>query len=267
MKKKYLALMCFVSLTMMTACSGDKKAGENGEEQNAQTEQVAEDNNDSQAADNEAAATDADPAEAKLLDLNAMYANGDFKPGATVIFADDFSADPAGEFPAKWNLTNGSAEVKELGGRKVLELGNSDAEITPKVNGDSKTYLPDAYTLEYEYYCNGDAHYAFYTMLFREAEDAYDSEVRLDTQNNMDWNLTKKDDERLGGNYGELDKVQNRNAWNHFAMSYDKGTVKLFINGKRVANVPNIKPASYFVLIGGSAEDGRHLIANVRICK
>ena len=257
--------MCLAGLTMLTACGGEKKTGENAEQQNEQTEQVAE-NSDSQPAD-EAAATDADPAEAKLLDLNAMYANGDFKPGAAVIFADDFSADPDGEFPTKWSLLNGTAEVKELGGRKVLVMGNSDAEVSPKVNGDSKTYLPDAYTLEFEFYCNGDAHSAYYILTLHEAEDAFASEVRFDTENHMDWNMTKDDSESLSGDYNELGKVVKRNSWNHFALSYNKGTVKIFINGKRVANVPGIKAASYFSLKGGYEENGRHLIANVRICK
>ena len=85
MKKVYLALMCMASLTMMTACGGNKADNANAEKENTE----AVENADEQQAEAEADAeekTVANPADAKPLDLAALYESGDFKPGQTVIF-------------------------------------------------------------------------------------------------------------------------------------------------------------------------------------
>ena len=54
-----------------------------------------------------------------------------------------------------------------------------------------------------------------------------------------------------------------KKGWNHFAISYNKGGVKIFINGKRVANLPSIKPLKRFFIYGS---DGLY-ITNIRVTK
>ena len=83
-----------------------------------------------------------------------------------------------------------------------------------------------------------------------------------------DWNFAKTDtDEWMNGEKDELENLMNRDGWNHFAVSYDNGNLKLFINGKRIANLPNIKQAAYFYVTGDGADGESHYIRSIRVCK
>ena len=162
MKKIYLALLCMASLTFMTACGGsDKKADASDEQETA--DEVMDEQADEQEAD-EAEEQEGDApaqltitADSVITDaMRAIYANGDFMPLPGVFFVDPLLGESMGEFPSKWDLLNGSAEVRDFEGRKVIWLANNDAEITPNVVGNSRNYLPEVFTLEFEYYCNGE---------------------------------------------------------------------------------------------------------------
>jgi hypothetical protein len=72
--------------------------------------------------------------------------NYDFKPGATVIFADDFKAAPAGEFPKKWEQQHGQAVVATFASRPALSLitdGISADRLTTKGFGDTVPLSPN----------------------------------------------------------------------------------------------------------------------------
>ena len=43
--------------------------------------------------------------------------------------------------------------------------------------------------------------------------------------------------------------------------------MKLFVNGKRIANLPNIRQATSFTITGDEADGESHYIRNIRICK
>ena len=99
MKKIYLTLMCATGLLMLVACGSKGSDKENPEKENAEAvEESAE------TAEAEEAAADADvwsdPAKVEELDLNALYASGDFKTGTTVIFEDDQHKETAGQIPS-----------------------------------------------------------------------------------------------------------------------------------------------------------------------
>ena len=49
------------------------------------------------------------------------YQNYDFVPGATIIFADDFTDSQNGEFPAQWNLLKGQAVVNKQQGYQAFQ--------------------------------------------------------------------------------------------------------------------------------------------------
>ncbi len=267
MRKIYLALMCMASLSLMTACGGDKKAdkaadveGENtemtNEEQNAE-EQVAEE----QAGDE--TEVWGDPTKAEVLDLAALYEAGDFKPAATVIFEDTLGGETAGELPSKWDIKEGSAEVGEAQGHKYISMLGGTTVLLPIVGDNSKQYLPEKYTLEFEFMFGYDVYYNFH-FFTAEEEGIGDYNMRA---YNAEWNIAKSDDEWIHGSQDNFDQLVNRNGWNHFAASYDKGNLKFFINGKRIANMPNIKQAAYFNITGDGADGKSHYIRNIRVAK
>ena len=267
MKKIYFALMCMASLALMTAC-GNKTEKADAEKEN--TEEVAnedEQNADEQNAEEQNSEDQADvwgdPAKAAELNLTELYAAGDFKPATNVIFEDTLGGETVSELPTKWDIKHGSAEIAEAQGHKFITMMGGDTEILPLVGNNSKNFLPEKYTMEFEFMFGKDVF--FYVNFFDAEENGIgDYDMCLYHAN---WNMAKADDEWMGGEKNDLNTMLNRDGWNHFAASYDKGNLKFFINGKRIANLPNIKQAAYFVIRGGGADGSSHYIKNIRVAK
>ena len=74
--------------------------------------------------------------------------NYDFVAGDEIIFEDNQVGEKVGEFPSKWDVFNGYAQIAELNGEKCISL-SQDGEITPLFN-DNKPYLTDQFTIEYD---------------------------------------------------------------------------------------------------------------------
>ena len=256
MKKVYLALMCMASLTMMTACGGNKADNADAEKENTEAVENAEDQQAEAEADGEEKAV-ANPADAKPLDLAALYVSGDFKPGQNVIFEDNLANDKDGEQPTKWDLKEGSVEVNECAGRNVLSLGGESTLIEPLLNGKSD-FLAEEWNLEYEFFANNEEQHEL--RLFKN-EDEQIAYVRVwDT--GVEYHFTKTDEENLDGSNTDLGKLINK-GWNHFAFNFNKGNVKIFINGKRLFNLPKVMQPASFKLAG---QEG-HYFTNIRVTK
>ncbi len=255
------------SLSMMTACGGDKK-GTSADAEGENADMV--DDNDQVTNDQDAIGTDSDadaeawgvPATASLIDLAALYESGDFQPATTTIFIDSLADETAGELPSKWDIKEGSAEVGEAQGHKYITLSGGDSRILPLVNGN-KAILTEKYTMEFEFMFGRDVW--FYVNFF-DAEDTGIADFDL-WLSHINWNVHKTDDEWLVGNREELQEILRKDSWNHFAISYDAGNLKLFLNGKRIANLPNVIQASYFTIMGREANGESHYVTNVRVAK
>ena len=255
------------SFTLMTACGGDKKgdkANAEGENTELTDEEKAEENNIAdEATEDSQPDVWGDPAKAEPLNLTALYEAGDFKPAMTTIFEDTLGGETAGELPSKWEIKEGSAEIGETESYKYITMLGGTTALLPIVGDNSKNYLPESYTMEFEFMFGYDVWYRinFFTA---EEEGVGDYNMWI---GNAEWNLAKTDDEWIHGDQGELYNMMNRDGWNHFAASYNKGNLKLFINGKRIANMPNIKQAAYFVITGDGADGKSHYIRNIRVAK
>lgn len=273
MKKIYLALLCVASLTLGVACSGGQKTDATETETDNQ-EEVMDDEVIADADDSDITGA-APKAELTLTveeeipaDLKAIYAKGDFQPCMAVFFKDDLKDESVGEFPSKWDISNGSAEVAKFEGRTVIKLDNNDAEIVPLVVGESKNYLPEVFTLEFDYYCNGDAEEDFnanYHLWFRDATNSDLGEVSISTEDRLNWSMMKTNDEWVDGTSDKLTEFEKKNAWNHFSLSFDKGTLKVFVNGQRLFSLPKIKAPASFAIRGEGWEDHRYCFTNVRL--
>lgn len=272
MKKIYLALMCVASLTLGVACSGSQKT-ETAEGEGENTEEVVDEEVIADADDTDI--NGAPKAELTLTveeeipaDLKAIYAKGDFQPCMAVFFKDDLKGESVGEFPSKWDIANGSAEVAKFDGRTVIKLDNNDAEIIPLVVGESKNYLPEVFTLEFDYYCNGDAEEDFnacYHLWFRDAGNSDLGEIAIVTEDRLHWDLTKANDETVYGDSDKLQEFEKKNAWNHFALSFDKGTLKVYVNGQRLVSLPKVKAPAGIAIRGEGWDDHRYCFGNVRM--
>ena len=264
MKKVYLALMCMASFVLMTACGGNKKADvADAEKENAEvvedTDEQQDDGvrctEDEEDTDSEEAV--ANPADAQALDLEALYANGDFKPAESVVFEDNLTADKDGELPTKWDIKEGSAEVNACGERNIIKFVGGYAVITPLLNGKSD-FLTDVWNLEYEYFM---ADYSPLAVRFFNKEEEEIGNVHLYSES-VTYGFCKTDDETIDGENPDLSKTIKK-GWNHFGISFNKGNVKVFVNGKRIANLPNVKQPVSFIVYG---QEG-HYITNIRVTK
>lgn len=262
MKKIYLTLMCATGLLMLVACGSKGSDKENPEKENAEAVEESAETGEA-----EEAAADADvwsdPAKVEELDLNALYASGDFKTGTTVIFEDDQHKETAGQIPSQWDVKSGTAEVGEAEGGKYICASGGDCHLFPLVNNGSNAYLPEKFAAEFQFLFGKDAWYHVYLF------DSEENEVAniTFTPTLIEWNAAKTDDNWIHGDLDELDKVFSKTKWNHFGLTFDNGNLKIFLNGKRVTNLGNIKSCGH-LMINCTESDGKsHFIKNIKISK
>jgi outer membrane protein OmpA-like peptidoglycan-associated protein len=74
------------------------------------------------------------------------WLNYDFVPGDKVLFFDDFTTDPVGNFPHRLELVTGNMEIAEWQGRRLLRATSWYAEFKVPLPGP----LPPRFTVEFE---------------------------------------------------------------------------------------------------------------------
>ena len=195
------------------------------------------------------------------------YAKSDFVPGDEIIFDDDFANEQLGEFPSKWDVRSGNAEVATIDGRMVIMCADGGTTVYPLMK-NPHGYLSEAFTIEYDFYLGEeDAHVdvglkffnpegslGYWSMDWDGFTWALDKPTDGDTRGNKFW-----DDAKAEGLF-------NFNAWNHIAISFNKRAFKAYVNGTRITNVPNMAAPKYVEFeISPNEKNGYNGISNVRI--
>lgn len=208
--------------------------------------------------------------------LEATYAKSDFVPGDEIIFDDDLSHEQLGEFPSKWDLLDGNAEVAQLGGAKAIYFTEGGTTIIPLME-NPQNYLPDVYTIEIDVYISGsktsysdvdDRTYSRYRITFYEKEKYKSSTWDLyDFGNSADYSFRRPGGDNVDGSY-KAKPLIILNDWNHIAFSFNKRAFKAYINGTRVTNIPNTVHHTWFsVYRHNYAHHTKCYIRNIRIAK
>ena len=219
------------------------------------------------------------PAPKKMAE--STYAKSDFVPGDEIFFDDDFANEKLGEFPSRWDLMSGYAEVGSIDGRKVIAFtDDGSGELQPLMK-EQQRFLPDVFTLEFDmYFETGD------NLGGHELEIAFGNpglpnwngrvayvvvSFRDDGYSRYDWTVQKPNggDENKGEKLLSLDEngtPLKGGAWNHFAFSFNKRAFKGYVNGVRVMSVPNAKVPSHF-WFNHAGKYKSACISNVRIAK
>lgn len=215
--------------------------------------------------------------------------NYDFVSGDEIIFEDTMVDEQLGEFPSKWDIFQGNAEIVEINGEKCINY--QDARITPLFN-DGKPYLTEQFTIEFDAYFfhekiweeqNGGDLHGWAQVDFRlfdqpEIEDVWGDNVfefRLETQTDIDRNKFVEDknvnywwkvrDDWRNGEY-ELKNIEFE-KWHHVALSFNKRALKVYVDEQRVINIPNMNAPKWVVFATNSDAPRTHFIKNVRIAK
>ncbi|MBO4657057.1 MAG: OmpA family protein [Bacteroidales bacterium] len=212
--------------------------------------------------------------------LVAQDAKSDFVRGSLIMFEDDMKDEQVGEFPSKWDLVRGNAEIAVVNGQKCIALIDGDGWITPLVKGGVKNYLGDVFTVEYD-------------MLFDDRPKDGAPSIELDIMNEHerhDWELftihysMAYDKQTIDCNYVRPTEenyhtkegsatahdvcVINDGRWHNFALSFNKRAIKFYVDGKRVINVPNAKAgAGWLTFWSGGKDDRPTYIKNVVIAQ
>ena len=200
----------------------------------------------------------------------------DFVRGSVILFEDDFANEQMGEFPSKWDISEGSLETAAINGKKYLHSNAPDSWFSPLME-NMKSYLPEVFTLEWdEFFCkSGDiadfpSDFNFY--------DANGSEVghiykryrpgNPDFYGNYSFKKGGGVDENVTGSFDwdHMKKFIKIGQWNHFAISFNKRAFKLYVNGNRFINLPNVAAPARFVFIIQDENPYRG-VANVVLAK
>ena len=191
--------------------------------------------------------------------VDAKNQKSDFVRGSVILFEDDFANEQMGEFPSKWDISEGSLETAAINGKKYLHSNAPDSRFSPLME-NMKSYLPEVFTLEWdEFFCkSGDiadfpSDFNFY--------DANGSEVghiykryrpgNPDFYGNYSFKKGGGVDENVTGSFDwdHMKKFIKIGQWNHFAISFNKRAFKLYVNGNRFINLPNVAAPARFVFI------------------
>lgn len=213
--------------------------------------------------------------------LEATYAKCDFVPGDEIIFEDNLYGEQLGEFPSRWDLERGVAEIAKVNGETVIAMAGNDSWIKPLMADYSTDYLGDVFTVEYDMlYDDSKKDGAptieidfmapgqrrdneIYTLTYYLGYDK--QSVRMRYVKNGSTSVTSKDGEASSGSQ----LVLNDGQWHHYAISFNKRALKVYIDGVRVINIPNAKAgAGWITFFNGSNEpENVTYLKNVRIAK
>lgn len=188
--------------------------------------------------------------------VDAKNQKSDFVRGSVILFEDDFSNEQMGEFPSKWDISDGSLEVASVNGKKYAHSNATGGSVFSPLMENMKSYLPDVFTLEWEefmckpgdidqmnwhiYFYNGDDEIANIYKMFRPGSP--------DVYGNYSFRKGGGASGYVTGNlnWNDLQKCVKFGQWNHFAISFNKRAFKYYINGQRVINLPNVAAPSRF---------------------
>ena len=180
----------------------------------------------------------------------------DFERGSVVLFQDDFKNEQVGEFPSKWDIQGeGNAETAVINGQKYLSY-TTDYNFVEPLMENMKSYLPDVFTLEWDYFCSkaGELGQSSMELIFDMGrndrvgrfEFAYRS-YNPDCWIQYDFSKPNSDDSVSGTlNWDELKPIIKVGQWNHFAVSFNKRALKIYINDHRIINLPNVQAPERF---------------------
>ena len=251
----------------------DAIKGDNDDKQKSQSEntsqrgQAAETNQDAEVPNKTA------PVKGQSLEMT--YAKSDFVPGDEVIFEDYVVGEKLGEFPGQWELHRGNAEIAGMNGQNVILMDGKDSWLEPLMK-TPKNYLGDVFTLEFDYFqVTSENASGSWELDFMGPDDSRDNDVFTVT-----WYHNYDNGGKKTINYGWKNNASGRSSgstvvtpimgdWNHIAISFNKRALKVYINGVRIANVPNVAyPPGWVTFWSGHGETGKNtFIKNVRIAK
>lgn len=193
----------------------------------------------------------------------------DFVPGSVVVFEDVVSGEQVGEFPSKWDLERGNAEIATINGQQAIEFAHEDSWIKPLISKNPNNYLGDEFSVEFDLmYTEGE-----FEIDFMHPESHRDQEIfTLFWGQNYDLQLSyvlpsQKDNWTKDGSSRQAQKSKlNDGRWHHYAISFNKRAIKVYVDNVRYFNIPNAKAGAGWMTFFFRGAKPAHM-KNVRIAR
>ncbi len=195
----------------------------------------------------------------------------DFVPGDSIIFEDNQENEQNGEFPSKWDLSEGgSVENASFGPDNVMYFKDDDTWIVPYIKNPDKDYLPDIFTIEFDAWFEKEEYCVYYLELYDTKNQPEIEFRRIELMPNL-----VKIYQIGEGLYPEAEEEYNYDTsfWRHIAISFNKRAMKIYYDEARVLNIPNVtaNPSGITLSAGGFNSAGiqgiNRLIKNISIAK
>lgn len=197
------------------------------------------------------------------------YQNYDFVPGDTVLFADDFTEDQQGEFPAHWNLESGQAVVNDVAGTPALFLTEGNyAKVSPRMKNE--TYLTDPFTIEFDTYTdgNGDESPVLFIQYTDKEGNTSEGEITFNKGDNEGRGDVSISYFPVNDNTADMPnalKESYANHWHHCAVIYKNDQLKCYVDQYRILTIPHLGCVpTAFGIEGIGDQEAPVMITNVR---
>lgn len=237
-----------------------KGEGKDKDKESKTADATEKDEKKEKAQDDESAAEITSKASAsKTADIS--WNKFDFIAGDEVIFEDNLIGETVGEFPSQWDLLGGNAEVSKINGENTIYL-DKQTTIAPLMKS-SKNYLPESYTIEFDFHISKDSKGWWKIELMGE-DDRRKSNIELWSEPSAkrtiegSW-VTIGGENRSSSSQVDLSAL----GWHRVSISFNKRALKVYFDQVRAMNIPNVAQAGWFRFYSTDA----HFIRNVRIAK
>ena len=230
--------------------------------------QIVENDSQLPSADQTEAAEELKQAEVPTAKTWSKY---NFVPGDKIIFEDDLAGEENGEFPSRWDLSQGSAENAKLGEENIINFENRSI-ITPLM--ETGNYLTEVFTIEFDAFFN-DVYASWQSYEIRFWQGANYLSEGTDVfwpiqvfKNGATTHTRLKDNKKTFDAHNKATEVSS--GWKHIAISFNKRSLKVFVDDYRALNIPNYGYAPKMLSIGSYLHNpkGKTMaIKNIRIAE
>ncbi len=190
----------------------------------------------------------------------------DFIPGKDVIFFDNMQDDDYGDFPRRWDMMSGNAEMARFGKEKVLLFYNHQGTAFKPLFKE-KEYLPEAFTIEFDVYFDKVAIDRKSSIEIFFNDNLYQP-ISIST-----WYPFEIKYKKFQFKTSKYEQIRNFNGWHHIAISYHKGYLKMYFDEQKVLNIPrfDVKPTHIGKIVASYYESDKQKrvlsIKNFKIAK
>ena len=199
---------------------------------------------------------------------NVQWSRFDFVPGDEVIFEDGpGSAEENGEFPSRWDLKEGNAEIMQVNGENVICFPHGGV-IVPYLKDPAGDYLPEVFTVEFDaFFIPGYARRYYVYFYDRKNQSSNQNGYARIYVNAIDF-------EESEGTYpgAEHTNHSEKGGWRHISIAFTRGKMKMYMDDTRLINIPrySANPSGISIACEGYAADNPkelQYIKNIRIAK